>query len=281
MSAFLFDGFLRRAVVAGCAVALLAGATSLLAQSTNEASFSSSAAYNAAAEDEADVAATPTPQYGNGGYGGNRRTYSGYQDKWSHLAFEAGGGFNAPIGNDNPYITWGGNFTLGGGYQFNPQFGMLLEYQFMDNKLPGKFLSDVANGSGIGQLGGHAHIWSFTLDPIFYLRPKGATNAYVTGGGGFYRKVTTFTTPVEQYCYDYYYGIYYPCTTNATVGHFSSNQGGLNIGFGFTHALGPDQKAKLFAEARYVWIKTPGPKDTSYWGLGTTGLIPVTFGVRW
>src|SRR5271165_556385 len=47
-------------------------------------------------------------QYGQGGGGG------GHHGMFHHsLAFEAGGGFNGPVGNDTPYITWGGNFTLG------------------------------------------------------------------------------------------------------------------------------------------------------------------------
>jgi hypothetical protein len=36
---------------------------------------------------------------------------------------------------------------------------------------------------------------------------------------------------------------------------------------------------KLFAEARYLFINTPPLGEPN--GLGTTGLIPVTFGVRW
>jgi hypothetical protein len=279
----------NHAIAAGFAVVMISGASNLLAQTTaNEnTSYSSSTQYQLAAEmDESDGSGAPSPQYGSGGYGHGRGGYhSSYNDRWSHLAFEGGGGFNAPIGNDTPYITWGGNFTLGAGWQFNKQFGTLLEYQFMDNKLPGRFLSDVYNASpglaaqGITQLGGHAHIWSFTLAPIFYLRPHGATNVYVTGGGGFYRKVTTFTTPVlAQFCNAFFCSV---GTENVSVSHFSSNQGGLNLGFGVTHALGQDQRAKLFAEARYLWINTPGPEDTSYFGLGTTGLIPVTFGVRW
>jgi hypothetical protein len=35
---------------------------------------------------------------------------------------------------------------------------------------------------------------------------------------------------------------------------------------------------KLFAEARYLWIDTPRVGQTN--GLGTTGLVPVTLGVR-
>jgi hypothetical protein len=36
---------------------------------------------------------------------------------------------------------------------------------------------------------------------------------------------------------------------------------------------------KLFAEARYLFIKTPPITTTD--GLGTTELIPVTMGLRW
>lgn len=289
MSALLFRGFLNRAVVASCAIAMAAATPNVLAQSSSTASYSSSAQYQLTAEEDMGGSGTPSPQYGNGGYGRGRGGYNSnsYQDRWSHLAFEAGGGFNAPVGNIKNTLTWGGNVNLGAGWMFSKRFGTLLEYQFLDDKLTGRFLSQVYNenaaslsSQGVNQLGGHAHIWSLTLDPIFYLRPEGRTNLYVTGGGGFYRKVTTFTTPVQQYCYDYFYG-YYPCTSNATVGHFSSNQGGFNVGAGVTHAIGMDARAKLFAEVRYVWLDTPKPSPTTAWGFGTTGLIPVTFGVRW
>jgi hypothetical protein len=69
---------------------------------------------------------------------------------------------------------------------------------------------------------------------------------------------------------------------NVTTNSFSSNQAGLNIGLGFTHRLGGvygDGKTKLFGEARYVYIHTPPITQPN--GLGTTELIPVTFGVRW
>src|ERR1700679_2806814 len=46
---------------------------------------------------------------GSGHAGGGQDNGSGHS--FSKFAFEAGGGFSAPIGNDTPYITWGGNFT--------------------------------------------------------------------------------------------------------------------------------------------------------------------------
>ena len=222
----------------------------------------------AAAQDVAPVPAEPAPsgrRQADASYGYG----SGGHHYYNHLAFEAGGGVNAPIGNDAPFITWGGNFTVGGGLRLQKHFSVLAEYQFMDNKLPGRLIADA------GAQGGNAHIWSLTLDPVIDFFPSRRNDAYITGGGGFYRKVTSFTDPVEvEQCY-------YFCvigTENVTVSHFSSNQGGLNFGFGLTHRLSSDSNLKLFAEARYVWINTPpiGEQD----GLGTTGLIPVTVGVR-
>ena len=143
----------------------------------------------------------------------------------------------------------------------------------MDNKLPGSLIANV------GTQGGNAHIWSLTLSPVVDLMPKRSISPYVTGGFGFYRKVTNFTDPEEgEVCY-YYCGI---VVENETVYHFSSNQWGGNLGVGLSHRIGGtygDGQAKIFAEARYLFINTPGITTTN--GTGTTELIPVTFGVRW
>lgn len=176
-----------------------------------------------------------------------------------HIALDLGAGFNAPIGNDIPYITWGGNFTIGGGVHVNKRATLPAEYQFMGDKLPGGLIAQA------GTQGGRAHIWSFTLDPVIDLLPERANSIYVTGGGGFYRKVTSFTDP-GQY-------------QNYVVGHFSSNQGGASFGFGVTHKMRWETNMHVFAEARYVFLMTPSITTTN--GLGTTELIPVTIGVRW
>jgi hypothetical protein len=193
------------------------------------------------------------------------------------LAFEAGAGFNAPSSDSSKYITWGGQFALGAGYRFNKHVTAMLEYQLIDDKLPGALIAET------GANGGNAHIWSLTAAPVFDLFPKLANDVYVTGGGGFYRKVTNFTDPTE-YCE------YFSCgVENEVVGHFSSNQGGWNIGGGFTHRLGGiygDGTMKLFAEVRYLDVMTPA-ETTEPNGLGTTSvaagtkLVPITLGVRW
>jgi Outer membrane protein beta-barrel domain len=247
---------------------------------SQDSSFSSSIDGTSDLVPDFAAPAAPLPSNGSaagGQYGGKYRQHSIF----SHLTFEAGGGFNAPSNESSPYITWGGNLSLGAGYRFNRYLSLMTEYQFMDDKLPGALIAEA------GSDGGHAHIWSLTLAPVLDLFPHDTNSVYVTGGGGFYRKVTSFTDPEEtEYC-DYFYC--YPGTTNVVVGHFSSNQGGWNIGGGFTHRMGGiygDGKMKIFAEVRYLDVLTPGVY-TEPNGLGTTTvapdtkLIPVTVGIRW
>ena len=128
---------------------------------------------------------TPSRAGQNGRYDQN----GGYQSnsRFSHFTFEAGGGANGPTSDSSRYITWGGNFTFGAGVRINPWLSTLVEYQFIDDKLPGRLIAEA------GSDGGHAHIWSLTLAPVVDLFPKSSYDLYITGGGGFYRKVTSFT----------------------------------------------------------------------------------------
>lgn len=235
--------------------------------------YSSSAdwkAYLSSYDFDGTPGASASPQYGQ--YPRNNN-YPYYNSRWSHFAFEAGAGFTAPVGNDvrDGFDGWGYNVTFGGGWNFSKNIGALLEYQFNRNTIPQATLAK--NGIPSGNI----NTWSLTLDPIIYLPMTPTMGAYVTGGGGFYRKVTNFSAPqaVEQCYYFCYYGY-----ANETIGHFSSNQGGLNIGLGgYWKAFGPDSNAKLYAEARYVWVDSPPPTRTQQ-GEGTEELIPVTFGIR-
>lgn len=197
----------------------------------------------------------------------------------SSLALEFGVGATAPT--DKNYITWGGDLTLGAGVNFNDQFAMLAEYQFISDKLPGDVIAQT------GANGGNAHIWSLTLAPVVSLMPHSKNDIYLTGGGGFYRKVTNFTNPaLAQYCTYFYCGY---TTVNQVVGHFSSNQPGWNIGAGYQHRMGGmfnDSRMKFFVEARYLKIYTPAYYSQPN-GLGAVAIaadtvqVPINVGVRW
>ena len=243
------------------------------APAATESSSSASNVDSDALTAEPAASGAAAGQERGGGYG--RHNY------FSHLTYEAGGGANAPTNDSSPYITWGSNFTLGVGYRIDPRLSVMTEYQFIDDKLPGALIAET------GANGGYAHIWSFTVAPVIDLFPKSTNSVYFTGGGGFYRKVTSFTDPQQTYYCDYFYC--YPGIANAVVGHFSSNQGGWSIGGGFTHRLGGtygESKTKLFAEVRYLDVLTPAVNGITPSGLGVTTVgtdtkvIPVTLGVR-
>jgi hypothetical protein len=274
---------LRRALIAASALAiglsLSAGAQTASSSdnSSSSESFSSSnieallspdAFLGGSSSAEPAPKALASPQYGNQ----RSPQYPGYESRMNHIAFEAGGGFTAPIGNDtHGFETWGYNLGAGAGWNFTKHIGALLEYQFDKQKIPGATIALV------GATGGNINTWSFTLDPIYYL-PAGRTKgAYVTGGVGFYRKVTNFTDLTEsEQCYYFCYYV----TEPVTVAHFSSNQLGANVGLGlYWKAFGQDSNAKLFAEAHYVWVDSPVATKTAD-GEGTEGLIPVTVGLR-
>jgi hypothetical protein len=286
-----FVPLMRHVSLLGCMVFLAAGIASAQSvasedESNTTGSSSSQAGLSASGSELAEYDALPDSpepsgspaaeggaaagQYGHGGGYGSK---SGIFHNWT---FELGGGFNAP---QSSAITYGGQFTLGAGLRFNKYLSGLIEYQYMDDKLPGYLIAET------GANGGYAHIWSFTFDPVVDLTPKAVNGFYATGGGGFYRKVTSFTDPEEtEYCY-------YFCeigTVPTVVGHFSSNQGGFNVGGGFYHRVGGqygDSNTKLFVEARYLDVLTPASVSNPN-GLGTTAVssdtkvIPVTLGVR-
>jgi hypothetical protein len=297
---------LRRASLLGAAIffaASLANAQSGSASASTAANSFSPAPFSSASEssslqflaaaDPGDAAFTATPaasaspaaggsgagagqEYGGGGW----KHYVG-----SRLTFEAGGGFNAPIGNDKPYITWGGNVTLGGGLRFNKRISALLEYQYIDDKLPGAFIAAENNacqadpncgGAGIVITAGNAHINSITASPVIDLFPKRSNGAYVVGGFGFYHKSTNFQAP--ELTFDEFGDEF---TQNVTATSFTSNQWGGNLGLGIYHRVGGmygEGHTQLFAESRYTYIHTPPLSQTN--GLGTTELVPVTLGVR-
>jgi hypothetical protein len=294
-----------------CAAAFLLAAGFAIAQTAPSADQSSSSGESSSQAGIAQLAALALPgvpapgspasaasgsgggQYGNGGgYGGG----GGKHAFLHNYTFEAGAGFGAPIGNDTnqygvvtqsngspegvPVITFGGNFTLGGGLRLNNRVSVLGEYQFMDNKLPGALIADVnsATGGADDISAGDTHINSITGSPVVDLFPKWTNGINLVGGFGWYHKSTNFQAPEPVISY---YGEYYE---NVTVTSFSSSQWGGNIGLGFYHKLGggmygnDTSHTELFAEARYTFIHTPPPTAAN--GLGTTELIPVTFGVR-
>jgi hypothetical protein len=229
---------------------------------------------SSSAQNHVDFDALAQDQYPNqGGY--NRSGYNTHHNDTlsDHLAIELGAGFNVPAGNTGTWQSVGYSINLGGGWNFNNRIGVLAEYSFNRANIPQNTLTNVHEPNG------NVHVWSLTLDPIFYYKTSGRIGGYVTGGGGFYRKLTSFTQSVYEGDYCGYFGCY-PVYGNEILSHFSSNQGGVNIGTGVTFKPGAEGKGKFYAEARYVWVDAPANAPGAF-GTGTVGMFPVAFGFRW
>jgi opacity protein-like surface antigen len=216
---------------------------------------------------------------GNTSYGGG-----GFFHSWmKNFAFEAGGGFNAPNSNN---VTYGGNFSVGAGAHFGSHISGLFEFQFFQDKLPGRIIAQTKGAATAG----HARIIGLTFDPIYDFFPKATNDLYVTGGGGYFHKGTSFLAPqLTTFCYYFYCGQGY---ANQSIETFSSNSGGWSIGGGYMHRFtsmyGNRRTMKLFAQVRYLDIdsapivgKTTSSSIPPVTISGPTKIIPVTLGIRW
>ncbi|HJZ98142.1 MAG TPA: outer membrane beta-barrel protein [Candidatus Solibacter sp.] len=185
------------------------------------------------------------------------------------LTFNVGGGFTEPV-RASGRLDPGFNITAAGGVNLTPNFGVLAEFGFNHLDLSRRAL----NFAGVPD--GSSRIYSVTLNPIVHFNPKGRFDAYVEGGGGYYRRTVELTTPTiaTVTLFDPFIGLFFPAAipTNTVLGSFTQNKGGLNIGAGVEVRVKEDGKAKIFAESRYHYIYT-SPRATQ--------ILPVTFGLRW
>ena len=288
-SARWFSPVGRFACVATAALLAVVSANAQIAPSTSSTHEPGLSATESSSNDYAFVAgsgadALPSaPEPANGGGQYDNKGGGGGNGGWaSKLAIEAGGGFDTSVGNTTSYVNSGWDLTFGGGMHFSHGLAVLAEYQFMSDGLPTAIINEA------GSQGGNVHLWSLTVDPVYDIWPKASNGIYVTGGGGFYRKVTIFTVQQQQqYCYYFYCGTGY---ANATAGHFSSNQGGFNVGAGYRHkftGMYGDGRMEVYAEVRYVDAFTPAIIGKSPNGLGNTTigagtrLLPINFGIRY
>src|SRR5439155_5343100 len=134
---------------------------------------------------------------------------------------------------------------VGGGRNFNKSFAILAQFDWdnfgIQTSTLNKLLPIYASLCGFGctgtritQIGGTAHDWSFTLNPVYNFLQGDTAGAYVVGGLGFYHKNTVFTTPtVGVYC-DPFYGCF-QYGANSPIDEYTSNAFGVNGGVGFTY----------------------------------------------
>jgi hypothetical protein len=178
--------------------------------------------------------------------------------QWRHfgrsdtrLTGDFGVGFSTPVNPLAARLDAGWNLAGGVGVQ-NGSVGVMVDV--------------LAAGFGInhdalvrqGAQHGTQKYWALTLDPIVHINPRGPADFYLTGGAGIYGQITKYRAPsgsASQY---------------DLIRTENLSRPGVNGGAGFAFNLG-DPRIKLFVEARYHHLFTPGPGAS---------LIPVTVGVR-
>lgn len=264
--------------------------------------YSSSAGAEETAE-AVNFIADPSPQPPPRRYG-RRPVYadsSHNADGSKKYAFFGGAGFTVPTGGTHSYYSPSYDFQVGGGRNFNKHLAALVEFDWHNFGLQTNTLNNllaIYNGENVQadlpEVGGHAHIWSFTVGPQYTFFQGEKIGGYVIGGVGFYHKITDFTTPeTGEYC-DPYYGCY-EYQADANIDTYTSNAFGVNGGAGFTYKMSRFSDLKFYGEARYVYTANSsrpyydGTTGTSlsatYFNVfpqnsAKTTYIPVTFGVR-
>ena len=217
----------------------------------------------------------------------------------------AGVGLTLPTGDLHNYDTPSWGFQVGAGRNFNKRFGVNLEFAWDEFGIQGNvlqqqaYIEDPLNQFGLqGSTDGYSHIWSVSLQPVYNLKAGDVWGAYVTGGAGFYHKISTFTTPQAVVGYDYF-GYPQQFIANEPFDSYTSNAPGFDGGFGVTYKFSRFANERLYAEARYVYVlnqQKAGINSSNYNSYGpnynypTTNLypansnrssyIPVKFGIR-
>lgn len=287
-------------------------AVNFQAPSAEPQTFSSSSADNQVAMMETNPfdkfvkndATQPPPRrsYGRPRYRGGNTNADG-SNKW---AFEVAAGASIPVGNTHKYTNLSYGFSVGGGRNFNKNFGVLLEYDYdrfgfnaatiaNQTSLYNYILAAYGTTYNVNGLDGNTHIHSISVNPTFTIAGDQGAGAYFSIGAGFYHKVADFTVPsTGTYC-DPYYGYCYQYSANQIIDHYFSNAPGFSAGFGVTYKMGRWSSAKWFAEAKYVYIVTSQRTGitnqtknlSNYTALNDypansnrTSYMPVKFGIR-
>lgn len=189
--------------------------------------------------------------------------------EWGWLAGKAGAGYTKPVNGMNNRVKGGYNLNGGLGVNVGPYLTFMGEYTFMDNGFSDEFLTRNSLP------GGSTRMHAVTINPILRLAGDRRVSPYITGGFGWYRRTVEITQPTTQLVtiFDPFWGAFYPAEVpvNQVLSSYTVNKGGWNGGVGLDFKF-RDSRAKLFAEARYHYIKTRSI---------ATELLPITVGVRW
>lgn len=187
--------------------------------------------------------------------------------------FNIGSGPGVPLGTTGDFAGTSYNFVAGGGPNLLPH--LKLNAEFMFQGLP--IHQSIVNQIGVSKVKGR--LYSLTGNLIFGHSIGGSKNAYLIGGGGWYRRTVEAQQTVLQAgerCEPIWTWWNVQCVngifpTDTTIGSSTSSAAGFNIGAGFAFRLG-ESNSNFYAEVRYHRAFTRN--------LDTI-VLPITFGIRW
>ena len=269
--------------------------TSALAANPDSLNFSAA---------EGGMQPPPRRRYGSPRY--NDKSHNA--DGSSKFTFEGAVGLTIPLANTYHYFDTSYAFGVGAGRQFSKKFAVMAKFDWDHFGINGTTLTNQstiynfgcppgsvdAGACGVPVVDGNAHIWSFSLNPIYHVASGDKLGAYLVAGVGFYHKVTNFTTP-QTGCYYDYFGDCYPVTENSTFDHYTSNAPGFSGGFGLDYKFSRFADERFFIEGRYVFINNSqrtgytaaSVASTNYNGndyfpanSNRTTYIPIKVGIR-
>jgi hypothetical protein len=186
--------------------------------------------------------------------------------------FNVAGGFGLPLGRTNDFANLGGNFTIGGGCNINPVFGVSGEimYQGLPINESVRAQIRVADVS--------SWLYGFTGNLIMRAPIKGKFGFYGIIGGGLYRRTSqlsretlvpgTVCVPGWEWWVECVDGL---VPIDEVLASESDNVFGGNAGVGITFRPG-EGNMKVYTEVRYHYAPTERV---------TTSVLPITIGVRW
>jgi hypothetical protein len=186
--------------------------------------------------------------------------------------FNVGAGPGFPLSRTSDFAHTSYNFVVGGGPNLVPH--VKLDAEFMFHGLP--VHDNIIHQLGFSDVKGR--LYSLTGNLIVGSSIGAGKNAYLIGGGGWYRRTIEAkqtVLSVGEICEPWWWwdaqcvnGI---TTSEVTVGSRTSSAGGFNFGGGLTFQLG-ESSANFYAEVRYHRAFTLNVE---------TSVLPLTFGIRW
>jgi opacity protein-like surface antigen len=162
-----------------------------------------------------------------------------------------GVGVSAPV---NPLATrLNTGWNLAGGMGVTSRYvGLMLDAMYNDFGFTRNALLQA------GARRGSQRYWALSANPVVHVNPRGPIDFYITGGAGIYGQITKYRAAVADSRYD-------------LISSDQINRPGVNLGAGFAFHLGHERDPKIFLEARYHRMFTPGPEAS---------FVPVTMGIR-